>query len=169
MVPKLMMLSRLMENSTGSSHAMAADMDRVRRWWHGGPAGLRRRALPLLFRAMAAAVALCSVTGMVALDRAAAYRVQIAGLFDLAAAACGAAGNDTVTSLFFVNEAIDMKADGNACVSVQSICEAVALVMASLSYLLLVLRNIAIHRFVVQNTCPIRPCCLWPTEPSAAA
>ena len=34
----------------------------------GGPDGLRRRALLMMFRAMAAAVVVCSVTGMVALD-----------------------------------------------------------------------------------------------------
>ncbi|TEB18306.1 hypothetical protein C9890_0412, partial [Perkinsus sp. BL_2016] len=104
-VLKLMILGRLTENSSGSSHAQAADMDRARRWWHRGNYGLRRRALPLLFRAMAAAVVLCSVAAMVALVRAAIYDVQSADLFDQAATACDAAGSATVTSQNFNDEA----------------------------------------------------------------
>jgi hypothetical protein len=145
-IPKLMMLGRLTENSNGSLQAVAADMDRVRRWWHGSIDGLRRRALPMLFTAMSAAVVLCSVTGMIALDLAGAYDMQIAGVLDQAAAACGTAGNDTDTSLKFHNEARIIQINAATAVSVQSVCEAVALMATALSYLLLVLRNVTVYR-----------------------
>jgi hypothetical protein len=146
-IPKLMMLGRLTENTTGSSRAHAVDMDRVRRWWHGaGPDGLRRRALPMVFTVMAAAVVLCSVTAMIALDRAAAYNTQAADVFDRASAACGTSGNDTDTSLKLHNEASNMDTIAYTALSVQSVCEAVALIMTALSYLLLVVFNVAVYR-----------------------
>ena len=145
-VPKLMMLGRLTENTTGSSQAQSVDMDRTRRLWHGGPDGLRRRALPMLFRAMAAAVVLCSVVGMVALVRAAAFEMQAAGVFDQAAAACGTEGNVTVTCSDLKNQTRAIGTDAATAVSVQGVCEAVALMITASSYLLLVLRNVALYR-----------------------
>ena len=145
-VPKLMILGRLTENSSGSSQAQAADMDRARRWWHRGNYGLRRRALPLLFRAMAAAVVLCSVAAMVALVRAAVYDMQSADLLDQAATACDAAGSATVTSQNFNDEANAIGTNAATAISVQSACEVVALMITAVSYLLLVLRNVAVYR-----------------------
>ncbi len=144
-VPKLIMLGRLTENTSGSSQAQAVDMDRVRRRWYGSIDGLRRLALPMMFRAMAAAVVLCSMTGMVALDVAAAYEVQAAVLFDQAAAACGAAGNVTVTCSDY-HQAVAIATDATTAVSVMGVCEAAALMITALSYLLLVIRNIALYR-----------------------
>ncbi len=144
-VPKLMMLGRLTENSMGSSQA--ADMDRVRRWWYGiGPDGLRRRALPMLFGTMAAAVVMCSVTGMVALDVTSAYNIQAADVYDQASASCNTTGNATATSLTLLNGAYAILTNANSAASLQSVCEAVALMITALSYLLLVLRNVAIYR-----------------------
>ncbi len=143
-IPKLMILGRLTENSSGGSQTQAADMDRVRRWWHRGNYGLRRRALPMLFRAMAAAVVLCSVAAMAALFRAAVYDVQSADLFDKAAATCDAAGSATVTSQNFNDEANAIGTNAATAISVQSVCEVVALMITALSYLLL--RNVAVRR-----------------------
>ena len=146
-IPKLMMLGRLTENSNGGSQAQAADMGRVGRWWHGvSPDRLRWRVLPMLFIAMAAAVVLCSVAGMVARDIAAAHQVQAAGMFDQAASACGTGGDDTDTSRKLNNEALDVGGIADTAQSVQNLCEVVALMATALSYLLLVLRNLAVYR-----------------------
>jgi len=147
-ISKLMMLGRLAANSAGSSHAQAVDKDRASRWWGwgGGSGGLRRRALPMLFRAMAAAVVVCSVVGMVALDAAGAYDMQTAGVDEQAAAACGPAGNDTEPSLKFKNQTGDILRNAHTATSVQSVCEAVALMVTAVSYLLLVVRNVALYR-----------------------
>jgi hypothetical protein len=140
-IPKLMMLGRLTENTTGSSKAKSVDMDRVRRQWRGGSDGLRRRALPMLFRAMAAAVVVCSVVGMVANCRASAYYVQSAWLLDEAATSCAITVN---CSLYLQSYSIRDKA--HTAYSVQSMCEAVALMITALSYLLLVVRSVALYR-----------------------
>jgi hypothetical protein len=147
-IPKLMMLGRLAENSACSSQAQAADMDRTRRWWGGGggPDGLRRSALPMMFRAMVAAVVVCSVAGMVALDTAGAYELDIAGVFEQAAAACGPAGVDTDTSLKFYNQTNGIITNAHTATSVQNVCEAIALMITAVSYLLLVARNVALYR-----------------------
>ena len=148
-IPKLMMLARLTENTTGSSHAQAADMERVRRWWHDtGPDGLRRRALPTMFIAMAASVVLCSVAAMAALGGAGAYAVQAARVLDECAAACDAAGNDSVTSINLKNHVIAINTSADTALSVQSMCEALPFIAA---------RNMSLPR----------PCCLLPTDTSA--
>jgi hypothetical protein len=87
------------------------------------------------------------VTGMVALYRAGAYEVQAAGVYDkAAAAACDTANNATVTCNYFIKEATAFRDNAATAVSVQSVCEAVALMITAVSYLLLVLRNVAIYR-----------------------
>jgi len=99
----------------------------------------------MLFIAMAAAVVLCSLTGTVAITTAAAYQAHNAGVYDRAAASCGAAGEDTVASRNLFSE-IQQRACPHDCLSVQSVCEAVALMIIALSYLVLVVRNIAVYR-----------------------
>ena len=145
-IPKLMLLGRLTENISGRSQARSADMDRARRWWHGGTEELRRRALPLLFRAMAAAVVLCSVVSTIAYFAASAYNVTSAVLFDEAAAACDNMGNETNASNAYSLATIPVGTNARNAISVQSISEAIALLVISFSYLILVLRSLGIYR-----------------------
>jgi hypothetical protein len=67
-------------------------------------------------------------------------------MFDQAASACDTGGDDTDTSRKLNNEALDVGGIADTAQSVQNLCEAVALIATALSYLLLVLRNLAVYR-----------------------
>jgi hypothetical protein len=99
-----------------------------------------------VFKATAAAVVLCAATGIVAYHVAAAYFVQVSGLRDEAAAACDAQGNDTHSSLAFMNASITVETRAYAASSVQNVCEAVGLLLISVTYAVLVPFSIAMFR-----------------------
>ena len=140
--PKLMMLARLTSNAERNLHMIAQEQ------LHSDGVKVRARAsvLALVQRAAAAAVVLCGVGGLVALDVAAAYQFQAASVFDQAAAACDEQGNDTVTSLALNTQANNLNTTSNTAASVQSVFEAITLVLISTAYLLLVPLSVAMIR-----------------------
>ena len=132
-VPKLMLLSRLADNAIRSQvHA---------------PDGRITRLLDRVFRSIAAVVVICSVGCMVAWDVAAVNNVESAQLYDQAADACDAQGNDTNASLaIFSQVANGNYITANTAVSVQNMLEAVALLIISFAYLVLVPLSIVLFR-----------------------
>lgn len=130
-IAKLMMLGRLIKNATRILEEKGQD---------------GRGALARVYHVFAAAVVLCSVGSMVALDVAAAYQVQYVGLIEQAAAACDAQGSDTSSSIFFSDEAAPLFTQSGTALSVHHILEAVALVLVSSAYLLLVPLSVAVFR-----------------------
>ena len=129
MLSKLMLLGRLTnEASRAQMHAQSG------------------RLLPMLFRAMAAAVVMCSVLSMVAYTAAGVYYVQSAAFKDLAVAACDAAGQDTNSSVAFVNSATAVSARGGTAVAVQNGSEAIALLLVSVAFVVLVTLSVAMFR-----------------------
>jgi hypothetical protein len=129
-IAKLMMLGRLTNNAARSLQEQG----------QGGGAVVR------VFHVVAAAVLLCSVGGMVALDVAAAYLVQYVAVIDQAAAACDAQGNDTTSSLTLVSEALGFQTQSGTFISVQAILEAATLLLISSSYIILVPLSVAMFR-----------------------
>ena len=139
-IPKLMMLGRLMENTAGRSQIMALDMNIVSRWWREG------LPLPVMFKVMSALVVVCSMAGMVALDKSAAFALQASDVAAQAAFACNASGYDTDASIVLRNAAADLVSHAATAASVQRVCEAIALVVLSVSYFILVVWNVAVYR-----------------------
>jgi hypothetical protein len=139
-VPKLMMLGRLTNNAARSLQVYAQEQSEEEQ------VGARVGALALVQRVTSAAVVLCGVGGMVALDVAAAHQLQAAGVFDQAAAACDAQGNDTVASLALNNQANAINSSSNTSASVQGVFEAIALLLISTAYLILVPLSVAMFR-----------------------
>ena len=134
-VPKLMLLGRLADNAI-RSQVHAPDVK-----------GRIKRLLDRVFRSIAAVVVICSVGCMVAWDVAAVNNVESAQLYDQAADACDAQGNDTNASLaIFSQVANGNYITANTAVSVQNMLEAVALLIISLAYLVLVPLSIALFR-----------------------
>ncbi len=139
-ISKLMLLGRLATNATQSSQAEVAGMSSVRQRWLSG------RALPNVYRGMAGAVVVGGVAGMVANAVAGAYTVQVALLFDQAAAACDAAGNDTNSSLTLANAANPIAAKGGTAASVQASSEALTLLLVSIGFVVIVSWSVALFR-----------------------
>jgi len=139
-IPKLMLLGRLMENTVGNSHEQKPRMSIVKLQWRN------RGTLPAFFRAMCISVMVCSLVGMVALDVAAAYYVQFADILDQANAACDSYGNNTATSLSFASDAYAINAKSRTAISLQSVCEAAALLSIATVYLILVTWSVAKYR-----------------------
>ena len=103
-------------------------MSGVRRRWLSG------RALPNVYRVMAAAVVVGSVVGMVSSAVAGVYFVQSAGLYDQAAAACDAAGNDTNSSLALYEATQIDQTKAHNFISVQASSEALTLMLVSVAF-----------------------------------
>ena len=137
---KLMLLGRLTDGSalgTKPSHTSALSLWRRL---------LDKRVLRAIYRLISAVVLACSVTSMLACIAAGAYDVQLAGIMRQSASLCDAQGNPTNASdalQFAVQAAAD---SSNTAGTVQSISEAVALVLISADYLLLVLLSVAAFR-----------------------
>ena len=138
--PKLMMLGRLTNIAARRLQVLAQEQEEGR----GGRLGTG--ALARVCRGIAAAVVLCCLAGMVALDVAAAYTVQAAALLDRAAAACDAQGNDTNSSLALLNGNDNFSTASSAATAVQVALEAVLLLLISSAYLLLVPLSVAMSR-----------------------
>jgi hypothetical protein len=98
-------------------------------------------ALEKLHRAISKAVALASVAGVLALVVAAAYDAKAAGVYDQAAAACDAQGNDTDSSIALANYAVTLnygvKKVSDA-VGVQAVLEAIVLVVMCAAYMVFI-------------------------------
>ena len=139
-IPKLMLLHRLTNNATRSLQAHAQEQGEGRGTRASG------RALARVCRAIAAAVVLCSVGGLVALDMAGAYFMQVAGLFGQAAAACDAAGNNTNASLAINIATYAIISQGSTALSVQAVLEAIALLLICAAYLIIVPLSVAMFR-----------------------
>ena len=103
-------------------------------------------ALVRVYRGIAAAVVLCSVGGMVALDAAGAYALQISKLSDQAAAACDAQGENTERSIALVFEGLAILTKYGTSQAVQAVFEAIALLLICISYLILVPLSVAMFR-----------------------
>jgi hypothetical protein len=132
-IPKLLLLGRL-----GSNALRSMGMGSIT--WRGG------RALRMLFKMIAAAVALCSAVGMAAYAAGSAYCIQTSAHGVAATAACDPLGNDTNSSLAFLLEIEDTDTLRYDCLAVQSVAEAIALLLISSIYLLLVTLSVAIFR-----------------------
>jgi hypothetical protein len=139
-IPKLLLLGRLGSNALRSMRDEVPEMGSMRTTW------LRGRALPMLYKVFAAAVALCSAVGMAAYAAGGAYNSQISALDDAAAAACDPLGNDTNSSKAFIPAQDDADTHRYDCLAVQSVAEATALLLISSTYLLLVTLSVAIFR-----------------------
>ena len=139
-ISKLMLLGRLAANATQSSQAVVTEMSGVRRRW------LSARALPNVYRVMAGAVVVGGVLGMVADIVAGVYFVQTGLLADQAAVACDAAGNDTNSSLALSNAASAINTKAGTASSVQSISEALTLLLVSIAFLVIVSWSVALFR-----------------------
>jgi hypothetical protein len=137
---KLMLLGRLATSAAQSSQAEVTEMSGVRQGW------LSARALPNVYRVMAGAVVVGSVAGMVANIVAGAYSVQTALVADQAAAACDASGNDTNSSLALSNAASAINTKAGTASSVQSISEALTLLLVSIAFLVIVSWCVALFR-----------------------
>jgi len=132
-LPTLLLLGRLGSNATRSLGAVSTT-------WRCG------HALPMLYKAFAAVVAVCSAVGMAAFAAAGAYNSQTSALCDAAAAACDPLGNDTSSSMALnlaIDDSITHRFD---CLAVQSVAEATALMLISSTYLILVTLSVAIFR-----------------------
>ncbi len=99
-----------------------------------------------VYRVIAAAVVLCSVWGMVAFFVAGAYFVQAAGLFNQAATSCDAVGGNTNSSLALFQRAVAVDSDAFTAVAVQNVSEAIALLLISAAYIILVPLSVAMFR-----------------------
>ena len=139
-IPKLLLLGRLGSNALRSMRDEVPGMGAVTTTWRGG------RALPMLFKMLATAVALCSAVGMAAYAAGGAYSIQTSALSVAAAAACDPLGNDTNSSLAFLFEIEDADTLRYDCLAVQSVAEATTLLLISITYLLLVTLSVAIFR-----------------------
>jgi hypothetical protein len=139
-IPKLVMLGRLTTNATRSLQVHAQEQEQ------SNGVGVRVSLLAIVHRAIATAVVLCSLGGMVALYVTGAYFVQVARLNDQAAAACDTQGNDTMLSLALINETGDILTQAGIAASVQAILEAIALLLISTAYLILVPLSVAMFR-----------------------
>ena len=135
---KLMLLRRLMGNVTGTLQAEVSDMSGIRRSWVSG------RVLPTLSRAMAAAVMMLCVLGMVAFDAAAVYTLQAAELYDQAAAACDIQCSSTNSSLALANEINAIQSKSATAQAVQNCSEALALLLISTAFLIVVVWSVAV-------------------------
>jgi len=139
-IPKLFLLGRLATNATRSMRDEVPEMSVVR-------SSLRcRRVLPMVSRAVAAAVVLCGVVGMVAYTAAGAYAVETSRLYNQASAACDSLAKDTNSSLLIVPTVEVSITNRYTCLAIQSGSEAVALVVVTCAYLLLVTLSVAIFR-----------------------
>jgi hypothetical protein len=83
---------------------------------------------------------------MVALIVAAINYVQFADMLDQAIAVCDSYGNNTASSLSLANQAFAIDTKSRTAISVQSVCEAVALLAISVAYLILVAWSVAKYR-----------------------
>ena len=137
-IPKLLLLGRLGSNALRSMRVEVPGMGSIT--WRGG------RALRMLFKMLAAAVALCSAVGMAAYAAGSAYCIQTSASSVAAAAACDPLGNDTNSSLAFLLEIEDADTLRYDCLAVQSVAEASALLLISSTYLLIVTLSVAISR-----------------------
>ena len=143
-VSKLIMLGRLTNNVTRSLQVYATQESSE----GGGKRGkmANRSLLVIVYRVIAGAVVLCSVGCLVALYVAGAYNLQAAMIFDRAAAACDVQGNDTNSSLAVLTESTAKLNQSGTTTSVQSFLEAIALLLISTAYLVLVPLSVAMLR-----------------------
>ena len=139
-ISKLVLLGRLAANATRSSQAEVTELSGVRRRW------LSARALPTVYRVMAGAAVVGSIVGMVVDDVAGAYAVQVARLYDQAAAACDAAGNNTNLSLDLSDDINAIRTKAGTAASVQSSIEALTLLLVSFAFLVIVSWSVALIR-----------------------
>jgi hypothetical protein len=137
---KLMLLGRLATKAAESSQAEVTEMSGVRQRW------LNARALPNVYRVMAGGVVVGSVVGMVSSAVAGVYFVQSAGLYDQAAAACDAAGNDTNSSLPLYEASQVDQTKARTFLTAQSGSEALTLMVVSVAFVLIVSWCVALFR-----------------------
>jgi len=145
-IPKLLLMGRLASNAARSLRDEVPQMRVVRSSWLG------RCVLPMvknsydLVKVVAVAVVLCGVVGVAAYIAGAAYAIEASRLDMQASAACDPLGNDTNSSLLFAPALEDAVTNRYTCISVQTTCEAVALVVVTCAYLLHVTLSVAIFR-----------------------
>ena len=135
MVPKLMLLQRLVNNAARG--APAHDAKVLQRRW------CSERALPLLFKATAAIVLICSSASLIAYAASAAVQFQAAYLTDAAAAACDALGYATNATNALITRANEVALTASSCETAQSTSEAAALLFISAAYILIVTSSIS--------------------------
>jgi hypothetical protein len=83
---------------------------------------------------------------MVAYFVAGAYFVQASGLFNQAATSCDAVGGNTNSSLALFQSALAVDSDAFTAVAVQNVSEAIALLLISSAYIILVPLSVAMFR-----------------------
>ena len=131
---KLILLGRLSNHASHHYNSQAWHMDdRV-----GACDCIGEYALEKLHRVISAAVVVCSVVCMLAFFVADAYKIKAVGLFDQAAAACDAQGNDTSLSKDLRKHASNALDVEETIASVQYVLEAVVLVVMSAAYMVFI-------------------------------
>ncbi len=136
MVPKLTLLQRLVNNNNAARGPLARDAKVLQRRWCSD------RALPLLFKATAAIVLICSSASLIAYAASAALQFQAAYLIDAAAAACDALGDATNATNALIDQANEVAFKASSCEAAQSTSEAAALLFISAAYILIVTSSI---------------------------
>jgi len=161
-IPKLMLLGRLTDNAAslqdcvtvenratggarGSTRGARGSLVQVLRNGGFDHEYLSSRALLKFHRVMAAAIILCSVASMVAFDVGAVYFVQASVLSDQAAANC-VQGSDSNSSRALSNEVISITAKAYTAEAVQNFSEAIALLLVSVSYVVIVPACVVLFR-----------------------
>ena len=127
---KVMLLGRLSNHASHNYNSQE---------WHpddgvGACRCIGEYALEKLHRAISKAVALASVAGVLAMVVAAVYYVKVAGVYDQAAAACDAQGNDTNSSIALNNDVNTLINISDDAVAVQAVLEAIVLVVMCAAY-----------------------------------
>jgi len=141
---KLMLLERLMDNATRVLRERKPELSAIQRVWSNGS------ALSRVFNVVAVTVVLCSVAGMIAYFVAAAYAQKIVEVANQAANLCDTQGNDTNSSLALLPELQSKISEKHTAHASQSVSEALALLLTTFAYAVLVALSIAIFRRVEQ-------------------
>jgi len=140
--PKLLLLSRLLSSELRTSQVQVpTDFDSVSRRSHHIV-----RVLPIVHRVFAFAVAACSITGMVAYAAAGVYSAQTVAMYHQAATECDSLGNDTNSSRAINQQLFSIFVKVNTSQSVQNFTEAIALLLITFTYMLVVPSSVAIFR-----------------------
>jgi hypothetical protein len=132
---KLMLLGRLSNHASHSYDSKARHMTHT----EGVCDFIGEYALEKLHRAISKAVVACSVVSMLAMVVAAAYFVKVSEVYDEAAAACDAQGNDTNSSSALHHDADHFYySRAGTAKSVQFVFEAIVLVVMSAAYMVFI-------------------------------
>jgi len=135
-IPKLILLGRLTDNAVRGLRMHANATHKF----------LGSRVLPMLHRSISALVVVCSFAGLIAFSAASVFEAQKAQLRDQAAAACDSEGHDTNSSVALFDASSVIVPKAATAQAVQNFSEAIALLLISVTYGLLMPLCVAMYR-----------------------